>query len=130
MLVDAFDFALPESAIALRPASPRDSARLLTVEPGAPFGDRRVRDLPTLLRPGDALVVNDTRVVPARLFGERRRGDALARIEVTLHRRDAPDRWRAFVRPAKRLAEGEALLFAADGVPVLTEYLKIYAISY
>ena len=122
MLVDDFDFELPESAIALRPAVPRDSARLLTVDAGAPdrFGDRTVRDLPGLLRPGDALVVNDTRVVPARLFGLRRRGDATARIEVTLHRRDAADRWRAFVRPAKRLAAGESLAFAHDGIDVLS----------
>ncbi len=116
MLVDAFDFELPDAAIALRPAKPRDAARLLTVRPGAPvpFADRGIRDLPDLLQPGDALVVNDTRVVPARLFGIRRRGEAAARIEVTLHRRDAPDRWRAFVRPAKRLAEGDVLLFGAD----------------
>ena len=121
MLVDDFDFELPESAIALRPAAPRDSARLLTVDPAAPggFGDAAVRDLPRLLRPGDALVVNDTRVVPARLFGLRRRGPAVSRIEVTLHRRDAADRWRAFVRPAKRLAEGERLSFEDDGVAVL-----------
>ena len=121
MLVDDFDFELPESAIALRPAAPRDSARLLTVDPADParFGDRAVRDLPDLLQRGDALVVNDTRVVPARLFGLRRRGDAIARIEVTLHRRDAPDRWRAFIRPAKRLAEGERLAFEADGAEVL-----------
>ena len=121
MLVDVFDFELPEAAIALRPARPRDAARLLTVRPGAEpsFGDRIVRDLPDLLRPGDALVVNDTRVVPARLFGLRRRGDDAARIEVTLHRRDAPDRWRAFVRPAKRLAEGETLLFeGGEGIPL------------
>ena len=116
MLVDDFDFHLPESAIALRPAAPRDAARLLTVQPGAPdlLADRVVRDLPDLLRPGDALVVNDTRVVPARLFGLRRRGEAVARIEVTLHRRDAADRWRAFVRPAKRLAQGERLVFGAE----------------
>ncbi len=114
MRVDDFDFSLPETAIALRPARPRDSARLLSVRPGERprFVDGIVRDLPALLQPGDALVVNDTRVVPARLFGLRRRGDAAARIEVTLHRRDAPDRWRAFVRPAKRLGEGETLLFA------------------
>ena len=122
MLVDDFDFTLPDSAIALRPAAPRDSARLLTVDPTAspPFGDRVVRDLPDLLRPGDALVVNDTRVVPARLFGRRRRGDAMARIEVTLHRRDAADRWRAFIRPAKRLAEGETLLFGDDDPAALS----------
>ncbi len=122
MLVDAFDFELPETAIALRPAAPRDSARLLTVDPGAgsPFGNLNVRDLPAMLEPGDALVVNDTRVVPARLFGLRRRGEAVARIEVTLHRRDAADRWRAFIRPAKRLAEGETLLFESAGVLILS----------
>ena len=123
MRVDDFDFSLPESAIALRPARPRDSARLLSVRPGeAPrFADGIVRDLPELLQPGDALVVNDTRVVPARLFGIRRRGDGTARIEVTLHRRDAPDRWRAFVRPAKRLGEGETLLFGdPNGVAPLS----------
>ena len=122
MLVDAFDFELPESCIALRPAVPRDSARLLTVDPAVSpaLADHRVRDLPGLLEPGDALVVNDTRVVPARLFGLRRRGDALARIEVTLHRRDAADRWRAFIRPAKRLAEGERLSFEIDGVEILS----------
>ena len=122
MLVADFDFHLPESAIALRPARPRDSARLLSVRPGEVqrFADGIVRDLPDLLQPGDALVVNDTRVVPARLFGMRRRGDATARIEVTLHRRDAPDRWRAFIRPAKRLGEGETLLFAdANGAEPL-----------
>ena len=123
MQVDAFDFELPDHAVALRPVSPRDAARLLVVRPGetACFDDSVVRDLPDLLRPGDALVVNDTRVVPARLFGIRRRGDAVARIEVTLHRRDAPDAWRAFVRPAKRLAEGETLVFeSADATPALS----------
>ena len=122
MQVDAFDFELPDDAIALRPANPRDAARLLAVRPGgaAPFADHVVRELPDLLRPGDALVVNDTRVVPARLFGFRRRGEATARIEVTLHRRDAPGAWRAFVRPAKRLAEGETLIFsgAHDEAPL------------
>ena len=114
MQVDAFDFELPDEAIALRPVNPRDAARLLRVWPGEvpPVADRIVRELPDLLQPGDALVVNDTRVVPARLFGVRRRGEAVARIEVTLHRRDAPDAWRAFVRPAKRLAEDETLVFA------------------
>ena len=122
MLVDDFDFVLPDSAIALRPAKPRDSARLLSVRPGEALrlDDGLVRDLPDLLQPGDALVVNDTRVVPARLFGIRHRGEATARIEVTLHRRDAPDRWRAFIRPAKRLGEGETLVFAdANGAEAL-----------
>ena len=114
MRVDDFDFELPDSAIALHPARPRDAARLLAVTPGMPFADHIVRDLPTLLRPGDALVVNDTRVIPARLIGRRHRGEASARIEVTLHLREGSDTWRAFLRPAKKLAEGETLVFG-DG---------------
>jgi S-adenosylmethionine:tRNA ribosyltransferase-isomerase len=73
MRVDLFDFELPEAAIALRPASPRDASRLLVVRPGDPLADRGVRDLPALLSPGDALVFNDTRVIPARLSGIRHR---------------------------------------------------------
>ncbi len=117
MLVDAFDFALPPEAIALRPAEPRDAALLLVVRPdeSVRFEDRAVRDLPGLLRPGDVLVVNDTRVIPARLTGERRRGDASARIDATLHKREAADRWLAFVRPAKKLDRGETVRFARPG---------------
>ena len=115
MRVDRFDFDLPEERIALRPAAPRDAARLLEVRPedgaGARFRDRSVRDLPDLLRPGDALVVNDTRVVPARLSGERRRGEAIARIEATLLKRQGAALWRALVRPAKRLNAGEIVVF-------------------
>ena len=81
MRVDLFDFDLPEDRIALRPAEPRDAARLLVVGRDGPFGDRALRDLPGLLRPGDALVVNDTRVIPARLEGVRVRGEAVARIK-------------------------------------------------
>ena len=112
MRVDDFDFELPEWAIALHPARPRDASRLLVVDPGGrnPLSDRAVRDLPALLNPGDMLVVNDTRVVPARLFGERRRGSAAARIEVTLHLRESADRWRAFLRPAKKIVPGEQLV--------------------
>ena len=124
MRVDSFDFDLPEAAIALRPAVPRESARLLEVRP-APGGadvllDRVVGDLPGLLRAGDALVVNDTRVVPARLFGTRRRGEAVARIDVTLHKRESGAVWRAFVRPAKKLAIGEHVVFGQDPGPGLT----------
>ncbi|MDB5569288.1 MAG: tRNA preQ1(34) S-adenosylmethionine ribosyltransferase-isomerase QueA [Hyphomicrobiales bacterium] len=113
MRVDLFDFELPEDRIALRPAEPRDSARMLAVDPGAasPFTDTFVRDLPSFLRPGDVVVVNDTRVIPARLSGVRVRGDAVARIDVTLHKREAQDRWRAFVRPAKKLKVGERIRF-------------------
>ena len=114
--VDAFDFDLPAERIALHPARPRDAARLLVVQPtadgGAALVDRRVVDLPDLLRPGDVLVVNDTRVIPARLTGRRWRGDASAQIEATLHLREAPDIWRAFLRPAKKLALGERVIFA------------------
>lgn len=122
MRVDDFDFELPDSAVALHPARPRDAARLLEVSPdGTPrFEDRIVRDLPDRLRPGDVLVVNDTRVVPARLFGRRQRGEASARIEVTLHRREAADLWRAFLRPAKKVAIGERLVFS-DTPPFAAE---------
>jgi S-adenosylmethionine:tRNA ribosyltransferase-isomerase len=108
--VDAFDFALPPDRIALRPASPRDSARLLVLR-GAALEDRVVADLPRLLRPGDRLVFNDTRVIPAQLEG--RRGDA--RIGATLHKREGPRAWRAFVRNARRVREGDRIDFG-EGV--------------
>ena len=113
MLVSLFDFALPEDRIALRPAEPRDSARLLVVAPASepPLTDRRVRDLPGMLGPNDIVVVNDTRVIPARLSGVRARGEAVARIDATLHKREGEDRWRAFVRPAKKLKVGERIRF-------------------
>jgi len=113
MRVDLFDFDLPEDRIALRPMEPRDAARLLVVTPDAPqvIADRLVRDLPNLLQPGDAVVVNDTRVIPARLSGVRVRGEAVARIDVTLHKREGDSRWRAFVRPAKKLNIGERIRF-------------------
>jgi S-adenosylmethionine:tRNA ribosyltransferase-isomerase len=111
MRVDLFDFDLPEDRIALRPARPRDAARLLVVEPGEGLEDRHVRDLPDLLRPGDALVVNDTRVIAAELRGERLRGAASALVTVTLHRRVDASRWRVLARPAKRLANGDRLRF-------------------
>jgi len=113
MRVDLFDFELPEDRIALRPAEPRDSARLLVVRPGQEpvLADHVVRDLPNFLKPGDALVVNDTRVIPARLDGVRIRGEYSARIEATLHKRESPERWRAFLRPAKRVNVGERIRF-------------------
>jgi S-adenosylmethionine:tRNA ribosyltransferase-isomerase len=114
MKVDLFDFDLPEERIALRPAEPRDSAKLLVVPPDGRLADRSVRDLPDLLQPGDALVFNDTKVIPAQLRGIRRRGDAEAHVDATLHMRVADDRWLAFLRPAKRVAEGDRIGFGHD----------------
>ena len=111
MRVDLFDFDLPEKRIALRPAVPRDAARLLVVRPGAGLENRIVGDLPALLEPGDLLVFNDTKVIPAQLSGMRRRGEAMARVEATLHMRVAPDQWLAFARPAKRVAVGDRIQF-------------------
>ena len=110
-----FDFDLPDSHIALRPAEPRDSARLLVVKDGT-LEDRIVQDLPDFLRPGDALVFNDTRVIPARLSGVRERigaeGEILTvAVEATLHHRDAPDVWSAFMKPGKRLKAGDRVTF-------------------
>ncbi|MEW9808164.1 tRNA preQ1(34) S-adenosylmethionine ribosyltransferase-isomerase QueA [Mesorhizobium sp. ZMM04-5] len=115
MKVDLFDFELPEDRIALRPAEPRDAARLLLVQPQGGFEDRTVRDLPSLLDPGDVLVFNDTKVIPAQLSGMRRRGDAVAHVDATLHMRVAPDRWLVFVRPGKRVAAGDRIQFGHDG---------------
>ena len=117
MRTDLFDFELPPERIALRPVSPRDAARLLVVRPGLvpEFDDRAVRDLPELLRPGDALVVNDTKVIPARLRGRRIGRGTEPAIEATLHQRLDGARWRAFVRPAKRLAPGDVVRFGEEG---------------
>ncbi|MBZ9734419.1 tRNA preQ1(34) S-adenosylmethionine ribosyltransferase-isomerase QueA [Mesorhizobium sp. CA9] len=115
MKVDLFDFDLPEDRIALRPAEPRDSARLLVVRPDTGFEDRTVRDLPSLLEAGDVLVFNDTKVIPAQLKGIRLRGEAAAQVEATLHMRTGPDRWLAFMRPGKRIAAGDRIQFGHDG---------------
>ena len=119
MRVDLFDFDLPEERIALRPALPRESARLLHVPAEGALGDRLVGDLPNLLREGDVLVFNDTKVIPARLDGLRRReglpdGQGVAQIEATLHLRLDGGRWKAFVRPAKRVAVGDVIQFHAS----------------
>jgi len=116
MRVDLFDFELPPELIALRPAVPRDAARMLVVRGEGTFADRTVRDLPDLLEPGDVLVFNDTRVIPAQLEG--RRGEA--RIGATLHKRIDLRRWQAFVRNAKRLREGDRVAFPA-GVTAIAE---------
>jgi S-adenosylmethionine:tRNA ribosyltransferase-isomerase len=113
--VDLFDFELPDSAIALRPTEPRDAAKLLVVRPGEAFEDRVVRDLPDLLREGDVVVFNDTRVIPAQLSGTRHRGEAVAQVDATLHMRISPDSWLAFVRPGKRVAVGDRIRFGHDG---------------
>jgi S-adenosylmethionine:tRNA ribosyltransferase-isomerase len=113
--VDVFDFDLPEERIALRPAEPRDAARLLVVRPGEGIEDRGVVDLPALLEPGDVMIFNDTKVIPAQLKGVRRRGEASAQVDATLHMRVAPDRWLAFVRPGKRVAPGDRIHFGHDG---------------
>ncbi|HEX2560988.1 tRNA preQ1(34) S-adenosylmethionine ribosyltransferase-isomerase QueA, partial [Phenylobacterium sp.] len=114
MLLSDFDFHLPEDRIALRPASPRDSARLLHVPASGAFEDLIVRDLPRLLRAGDRLVFNDTRVIPARLKGRRIRGDSVVVVEATLHRRLSPHSWTAFMRPGKRLAVGDRVSFGEE----------------
>jgi S-adenosylmethionine:tRNA ribosyltransferase-isomerase len=104
---ELFDFHLPPELIAQHPAQPRDAARLLVVDRDG-LHDRRVRDLPDLLEPGDLLVLNDTRVLPSRLVG--RRGEST--VEVTLHQREGGSRWRAFARPARRCRPGDRLVFA------------------
>jgi S-adenosylmethionine:tRNA ribosyltransferase-isomerase len=126
MRTDLFDFVLPEDRIALRPASPRDSARLLVVRPGASvqFEDRTMRDLPALLRGGDALVVNDTKVLPASLHGRRLgRGEHEPAIAATLVKRLDGSRWRALVKPAKRLAAGDIVRFGGEGRVCFLEQL-------
>jgi S-adenosylmethionine:tRNA ribosyltransferase-isomerase len=114
---DLFEFDLPSDRIALRPATPRDAARLLVVDPSATpeWDDRVVADLPDLLRPGDALVVNDTRVIPARLSGRRIGRGIETRIEVTLLRRLDGSRWAAFAKPGRRLEPGDVVRFGAEG---------------
>jgi S-adenosylmethionine:tRNA ribosyltransferase-isomerase len=107
MRVDDFDFELPRQLIAERPVSPRDASHLLHVGAGR-LDDLTVRDLPGLLHPGDVMVFNDTRVIPARLFGRR----GLAGVELTLHERLADSQWNAFARPAKKLKPGDAISFA------------------
>jgi S-adenosylmethionine:tRNA ribosyltransferase-isomerase len=117
--VDLFDFDLPPERIALRPASPRDSARLLLANK-LEISDRSVVDLPRLLRPGDLLVFNDTKVIPAQLEG--RRGEAS--VGATLHRREGPRDWRAFIRNAKRVREGDRIDFGGGVTAIATGKAK------
>jgi S-adenosylmethionine:tRNA ribosyltransferase-isomerase len=118
MRTDLFDFELPRERIALRPVAPRDAARLLVVRPGgAPdFEDRKITDLPGLLRSGDCLVVNDSKVIAARLSGRRiGRGATEPEIEATLHKRLDGSRWRAFILGAKKVEVGDTLRFGSEG---------------
>jgi S-adenosylmethionine:tRNA ribosyltransferase-isomerase len=109
LLTSNFDFDLPPERIAQTAVEPRDHARLLHVT-GAGLGDHHVYDLPHLLRAGDLLVMNDTKVIPARLFGSR--GEV--KVEVLLHKKQSPSTWLAFARPGKRLKAGDTILFAKD----------------
>jgi len=116
MRTDLFDFNLPADHIALRPASPRDAARLLVVRPGGSLEDRVVRDLPELLQRGDALVVNDSRVIAARLRGRRiGRGTTEPEVEATLHKRIDGSHWKAFILGAKKVQTGDTLRFGTEG---------------
>ena len=114
MKLSDFDFELPEDRIALRPAEPRDSARLLVLPPEGGTLDRRVDDLPSFLKAGDLLVFNDTRVIPARLNGVRVREESVVAVEATLHRRLSPSRWTAFMKPGKRLKPGDRVRFGEN----------------
>jgi S-adenosylmethionine:tRNA ribosyltransferase-isomerase len=115
MRTDLFDFDLPAASIALRPASPRDSARMLVVQPNAVLRDRVVADLPLWLEPGDQLVVNDTKVIAAQLRGRRIGRETEPKIEATLIKRLDGSRWQALVRPAKKLAPGDVIRFGNEG---------------
>jgi S-adenosylmethionine:tRNA ribosyltransferase-isomerase len=114
MKLSDFDFELPEDRIALRPADPRDAARMLVVQDGR-LADRLVSDLVDYIRPGDAVVFNDTRVIPARLNGLRERDGSVVRVEATLHQRLAPHAWTAFMKPGKRLHVGDRVRFGETG---------------
>ncbi|WP_185982685.1 tRNA preQ1(34) S-adenosylmethionine ribosyltransferase-isomerase QueA [Aureimonas mangrovi] len=121
MRVDLFNFELPEERIALRPALPRESARLLRVPARGPLEDRIVGDLPVLLRADDVLVFNDTRVIPAQLEGRRLgRGEDEPAIGVTLHMRMDAGTWKAFVRGARKLKPGDTVRFGGEGETCLS----------
>src|SRR6201999_1458811 len=123
MRTDLFDFELPPEAIALRPANPRDSARLLVVQPGDVLRDQFIADLPKWLEPGDQLVVNDTKVIAAQLKGRRIGRETEPKIEATLIRRLDGSRWQALVKPAKKLAEGDTIRFGNEGKVCLLGHL-------
>jgi S-adenosylmethionine:tRNA ribosyltransferase-isomerase len=123
MRTDLFDFELPADSIALRPASPRDSARMLVVQPGAALRDQTVTDLPQLLKSGDQLVVNDTRVIAAQLTGRRIGRDTEPKIEATLIKRLDGSHWQALVKPAKKLVQGDIVRFGNEGKVCLLGHL-------
>ncbi len=126
MRVDLFDFDLPEERIALRPAEPRDSARLLVVRPNGDqvLTDHRVSDLPSFLKAGDALVFNDTKVIPAQLEGIRHReGAGGQQVSATLHMRVGANRWKAFAKPGKRIKVGDRIAFGDSGESCLLSAL-------
>src|ERR1700742_2693080 len=123
MRTDLFDFELPPERIALRPAVPRDSARLLVVEPGADLNDSVVSDLPQWLKPGDQIVVNDTKVISAQLKGRRIGRETEPKIEATLIKRLDASRWQALVKPAKKLAPGDVVRFGNEGKVCLLGHL-------
>jgi S-adenosylmethionine:tRNA ribosyltransferase-isomerase len=123
MRTDLFDFELPAERIALRPAQPRDYARMLVVEPGARLHDRVVSDLPQWLKAGDQLVVNDTKVISAQLSGRRIGRETEPKIDATLIKRLDGSRWQALVRPAKKLARGDVVRFGDEGRVCLLGHL-------
>jgi S-adenosylmethionine:tRNA ribosyltransferase-isomerase len=123
MRTDLFDFDLPQTSIALRPASPRDAARMLVVQPDGVLRDRVISDLPQWLEPGDQLVVNDTKVIPAQLCGRRIGRDTEPKIEATLIKRLDGSRWQALVKPAKKLLQGDRIRFGNEGKVCLLGHL-------
>jgi S-adenosylmethionine:tRNA ribosyltransferase-isomerase len=123
MRTDLFDFELPAENIALRPAQPRDSARLLVVQPGAALRDQTVANLPQLLRSGDQLVVNDTKVIAAQLTGRRIGRETEPKIDATLIKRLDGSRWQALVKPAKKLVQGDIVRFGNEGKVCLLGHL-------
>src|ERR1700751_792744 len=123
MRTDLFDFDLPAENIALRPASPRDSARMLVVQPDGVLRDRVVAELPQWLEPGDQLVVNDTKVIAAQLKGRRIGRETEPKIEATLIKRLDGSRWQALVKPAKKLVAGDRIRFGNEGKVCLLGHL-------
>jgi S-adenosylmethionine:tRNA ribosyltransferase-isomerase len=123
MRTDLFDFELPAGSIALRPASPRDSARMLVVQPDGVLRDSRVAELPWWLERGDQLVVNDTKVIAAQLKGRRIGRDTEPKIEATLIKRVDGSRWQALVRPAKKLSAGDMIRFGNEDKVCLLGHL-------